>query len=149
MTSQNSSAFDELLKRVTPQSTLTFALGLPGFPDETRFVLLQNPEERPFAWLQSLKTASLSFVVTSPFVLFPEYRPDVPDFDLTALDSPPQEDTLILCIIKVVQTTPTELHTNLKAPLVINLRTLTGRQVILNNEAMYSEIAIYRVKSML
>ena len=142
-----SQVFEKFLKRVTPQSTIFFPNGLPGFPDETRFVLLQNAEERPFAWLQSLKTADLAFVVTSPFSLFPEYRPDVSDADLTAVGSPAAEDTLVLCILRVIDSPKPELHTNLKAPVVINLRALIARQVILVNEAMYSECAVYHVKS--
>jgi flagellar assembly factor FliW len=142
-----SQVFEEFLKRVTPQSTIFFPSGLPGFPEETRFVLLQNAEERPFAWLQSLKTADLAFVVTSPFSLFPEYRPDVPDTDLAAIDSPASEDTLVLCILRVMDGDHPEFHTNLKAPVVINLRSLVGRQVILANESMYSERAVYRIKA--
>lgn len=147
MTDKLAAVFDEFLKRVTPQATICFPSGLPGFPNETRFALVQNPEERPFAWLQSLQTADLAFVVTSPFALFPEYRPDVSDTDLAAIGAIATEDVLVLAILRVVDEQPPELHTNLKAPLVINLRTLAARQVILVNEAMYSERAVHRVKS--
>ena len=146
MTSKVSSGIEEFLKRVTPKDTLFFPNGLPGFPEETKFVLLQNPEEKPFAWLQSLTTAGLAFVVTSPFVLFPEYRPDVPETDLAALGSPGLEDILLLTILRVINSNPPEIHTNLKAPIIINLRSLASRQVILANESMYSERAVYRVK---
>jgi flagellar assembly factor FliW len=140
------SAFASLLERVKPENAVHFENGLPGFPGETQFVVLQNPEDRPFAWMQSLKTPSLVFVVTGPFSLFPDYRPDVSDNDLAALGSPKEDEILLLSILKVLPVEPPEIHTNLKAPIVINLRTLRARQVILLNESMYSEKAVYRVK---
>ncbi|MBI4024649.1 MAG: flagellar assembly protein FliW [Verrucomicrobia bacterium] len=146
MSSQVSSNFEALLKRVAPENVVRFEHGLPGFPTDKQFVLLQNPDERPFVWLQSLNTPELAFVATSPFVLFPEYRPDVPEQDLAAIDTPSSEETLILSLVRIFNSVPPELHTNLKAPIVINFRTFAARQVILANEAMYSEKAIYRVK---
>jgi flagellar assembly factor FliW len=146
MSSQVNLKPSDILSRVSPDNIVTFQKGLPGFPNDTRFVIIQNASIRPFAWLQSLDTPDLAFVVTSPFAFFPDYRPDVPDHDLAVLGSPPQEHVLILSILRVMNTVPPELHTNLKAPLIINLLTLAASQVILSNEAMYSEKAIYRVK---
>jgi flagellar assembly factor FliW len=140
------SAFDALIERVKPENAVRFENGLPGFPGETAFVILQNPDDRPFAWMQSLKTPNLVFVVTAPFSLFPDYRPDVSDNDLKAVGSPSQEEILLLSILKVINNEPPEVHTNLKAPILINLRTLQARQVILVNESMFSEKAVYRVK---
>ena len=147
MPTQNLSASGDLLSRVTEDNVVVFKKGLPGFPNDTRFVIIQNPSIRPFAWLQSLDTPDLAFVITSPFAFFPDYRPDVPDHELTALGSPPHEQVLILSIVRVINSLPTELHMNLKAPLVANLLTLSASQVILTNEAMYSERATYRIKA--
>jgi len=147
MSQTSSSTFEEFIKRVAPENVMHFQNGLPGFPSDKRFVLVQNPEERPLVWLQSLDSPSLLFVATSPFTLFPDYRPNVPDHELAALGSPAPEETLVLCILRVIPLSTPELHANLKAPVIINLRTLAARQVIITNESMYSERAVYRVGS--
>lgn len=146
MTPQPPKASDNPLSRVPPENVVHFQGGLPGFCDEKQFVILQNPEERPLAWMRSIGTPALAFVVISPFAIFPDYRPDVPDHELVEIGSPPLEEILVLSILRVISAQPPELHTNLKAPIIINLRTLAAGQVILANESMYSEHAVYRVK---
>ncbi len=146
MTAQSFPKLAQLLQKVAPSNIVRFHHGLPGFPGEDEFVIMQSPENRPLAWLQSMKSPDLAFVVTSPFVLFPEYRPDVPDEDIAEIGSPPLDQILVLTIVKLVNSTPPELHTNLKAPLIINLLTFQARQAILVNESMYSERAVYTVR---
>jgi flagellar assembly factor FliW len=137
---------EEQLSRIASENVLSFSRGLPGFPKETRFALLQHPSIKPLAWLQSIATPDLAFVVSSPFSFFPDYRPDVPEEELTTIGSPNLQETLLLTIVRVLDTSPVELHMNLKAPVIINLQKLLGNQVILKNEAMYSERAVYRFK---
>jgi len=144
MTPERPRSYEDFLKRVSPESVVHFDDGLPGFGEEGKFIILQDPDETPFAWMQSLRTPKLAFVVTSPFVLFPDYRPDVPDDALSGLGSPTLDEVLVLCILRIVRSEPVELLTNLKAPIIINLRSLAARQVVLLNESMYSERAAWR-----
>lgn len=44
-----------------------FSKGLPGFDDETDFILIEMPET-PFAYLQSIREKGLSFLLGDPFV---------------------------------------------------------------------------------
>lgn len=136
----------DLYGKFPPESVVKFQRGLPGFPEEHDFVILQDQAERPFAWMQSLKTPALSFVITSPFVLFPDYRPDVPDDELAALGSPRPEEIQVMILVRVVDQSPPELHVNLKAPIVVNMRTLAAGQVVLANETIYSERAVYALR---
>jgi flagellar assembly factor FliW len=137
---------ENLLSRVTEDNVVFFQKGIPGFPRDQRYVIIQNPGIRPFAWLQSLDTPELAFAITSPFGFFPDYRPDVSELDLGSIGSPPIEHVLLLSIVKIVNSKPIELHMNLKAPLIINATSLAACQVILTNESIYSEKAVYRLK---
>jgi flagellar assembly factor FliW len=123
MSTQPPVASQGFLDRIKQQDAVEFPHGIPGFPAERKFVLLQNPDEKPFIWMQSLQRKDLAFVVTSPFVLFPEYRPDVPSEDLEALENPTESELLVLTIVSIISTKPPLIHANLKAPLVINLKT--------------------------
>lgn len=147
MTSQSSTNPEELLSKISSDNVLFFSRGLPGFPQEKRFVLLQHPSIRPLAWLQSTIHDDLAFVVSSPFSFFRDYRPDVSDEELAMIGAPSSNDTLLVTIIRVIDSEPVELHMNLKAPVVINLKALLANQIILKNEAMYSERAVYKFKA--
>jgi flagellar assembly factor FliW len=147
MTPQILPVTDRIFKELQKQDAVSFDDGIPGFPNEKKFVLLQNPEERPFIWMQSVTNPKLCFIVTSPFTLFPEYLPDVPDDELAGIGSPNSTELMLLTIVKFVNSKSPEVHTNLKAPVIINLKKLQGRQVILNNESIYSERAVYRMKA--
>lgn len=137
----------DITNTTTNENAAYFKDGLPGFPEEKHFVILQTPEERPFAWMRSTKNPAVAFVVTSPFGLHPDYKPDVAEHDLAAIGSPKPEDVLVLSIVRVSSTQPVELHMNLKAPLIINTKNLEARQVILKNESDFSDKFVYQIKS--
>lgn len=137
----------EPIQETSNENAAYFKEGLPGFPNEKHFVILQRPEERPFAWMKSTKSPEVAFVVTSPFGLYPDYKPDVSDHDLAAIGSPNPADVLVLTIVRVFNTSPIELHMNLKAPLIVNTKSLEARQVILKNESEFSERFIFQIKS--
>ncbi len=52
------------------QQTLTFNQGIPGFLEETEFVILPLPEAEAFQVLQSIQTKELAFIITDPFQFF-------------------------------------------------------------------------------
>src|SRR3989442_9297008 len=61
---------------VDDQRVMTFPHGLLGFPNHTRFALIQTGSENYFFWLQSVDDPNLAFVVTDPTTFFKDY--DVP-----------------------------------------------------------------------
>ncbi len=60
---------------VPADQIITFASGLPGFPEARRFALIDDHLEPPFYCLQCMDNPSLAFVVTDPAALVPDYRP--------------------------------------------------------------------------
>ena len=59
---------------VDDERVITFPGGLLGFPDHTRFALIQTGEENYFFWLQSVDEPNLAFVVTDPSIFFKDYE---------------------------------------------------------------------------
>ena len=59
---------------VEDERIITFPGGLLGFPDHTRFALIQTGEENYFFWLQSVDEPNLAFVVTDPALFFKGYE---------------------------------------------------------------------------
>ena len=109
--------------------------GLLGFENVKRLVLLTDPEEAPFSWLQVIGDSSLAFLVAPPFEAVPEYQPELSDEDVAYLDLKKPEDALIYNIVTLRGEQAT---INLKGPIVINRFTLRGKQVVLQNASRWS-----------
>jgi flagellar assembly factor FliW len=107
--------------------------GLLGFEQVKEYALLADPEEAPFLWLQMLAAPNRAFLVVSPSVVQPGYQADLSDADTAFLDLRAPEDALIFNIVTLRRTAPATV--NLKGPIVLNRRTLLGRQVIPLNAA--------------
>ncbi len=122
---------------VTPDSNeLRLPMGLLGFERIKDYVLLANPAEAPFAWLQVKGDNDLAFVVINPFLVVPDYHPDIPEAEVEFLDLREQDDAILLNIVTVHG--PNRATVNLKGPIVINRHTLVGKQVVLANATDYS-----------
>ena len=121
---------------VPKENIVHLPLGLLGFEQMTRYVLLSNPEEAPFRWLQVLTDPTLAFLVLPPFEVMPEYQPELSeqDTDFIGLKSP--QDALIWNIVTLRSNGRATV--NLKGPVVLNRYTLVGKQVVITNAAKYS-----------
>jgi flagellar assembly factor FliW len=111
-------------------------MGLLGFERMKDYLLVANPAEEPFGWLQVKGDASLAFVVINPFLIVPDYHPDIPAGDAEFLGLDDAEDALLLNIVTVHKQGQATM--NLKGPIVINRNTGIGKQVVIANAADYS-----------
>lgn len=120
---------------VKPENIIKMPLGLMGFEHIKQFVLLSKPDEAPFGWLQVVGDANLAFLVVSAFDVLPGYQPDVSDEDARFLGLEGPEEALVYGIVTLRGTQGT---VNLKGPVILNRRTLVGKQVVIMNAAEYS-----------
>lgn len=112
---------------VPADRVLHFPEGLIGFREARRFVLLEPTRPgSPFRCLMSLDVPELSFVVCDPTALWPGYAADLP-----APAEGSAEDVAALAIVTVPQNA-NEMTANLMAPLLLDSRTRTGRQTVLD-----------------
>jgi flagellar assembly factor FliW len=118
------------------QCVIRMPLGLLGFEQCKSFTLLTRPAEEPFLWLQTVGTPKLAFLVVSPFIAVPDYRPNIPNEDVQFLGLEGPEDALIVSIVTVRG--PQRATLNLKGPIVLNRHTLTAKQVIPLNSPSFS-----------
>lgn len=120
-----------------PSEVITFSVGMFGFEDERSFLLL------PFAGsghsmlcLQSTATPGLAFVLLDPFTLSPEFTPVLSQEELSQFGAADVSELCfyVLCAVKAPVSDST---VNLKCPVVINPRTSTARQVIMDTDAYH------------
>jgi flagellar assembly factor FliW len=121
---------------VRKENVIRMPLGLLGFEEIKQYVLLSSPEDEPFLWLQMLDDPNHAFLVISPFVLEPDYSPDLSDDDVEFLGLKAPEDALIVNIVTLRNGAGATV--NLKGPIVLNRHTMVAKQVIPLNAAQYS-----------
>jgi len=113
---------------------LSFPRGLLGFPDDHDFALIQTGENSAFYWMQSVSRPDLAFVVCDPRMFVSNYKLEIKPEDLSSLGLVEAENSQIFVIVNKVQD---NLTGNLQGPLVINVATRQGKQLVLS-EKRYS-----------
>ena len=121
---------------VKKENIIQLPLGLLGFEKVKQYVLLANPEEEPFLWLQMLENPNQGFVVVPPAVTVPHYAPDIAQQDIDYLGIKSASEAIVLCICTIRPDGSATV--NLKGPIVINRRTLVGKQVIPTNVSSFA-----------
>lgn len=117
---------------IAEDQIIDFSWGLPGFPEQKRFVPLHYGSSTSIFFLQALDLPELAFIIADPFQIIGNYVVDIPQDDLEALKISAPEDTAVYVILTIRQGGK-EVTANLVAPLVINTVKKAGRQVILFN----------------
>jgi flagellar assembly factor FliW len=124
-----------------PLHTNSFTLpqGLIGFADYTRAELLYLPDHLPFLWLRLHgPTDSVHFIVVEPAGLVPGYAPELFEEDAAVLGITEPAEALVLNIVTLQNQRPIEATVNLVGPIIVNRRTLVGRQLVVSNYFRYS-----------
>ncbi len=117
--------------RLEEDQIITLRPGLLGFPDLHRYILIQHAQESPFLWLQSLDDPALAFVVLDPCLLVPDYQPAPWNLVLKQVQAESLQDLKILVILTIPPGRPRDMTANLMGPIVINLKTRQGKQLVL------------------
>lgn len=125
----NTLRFGEL--EVTDEQIIHFENGIPAFDDEHEFVLIIQDPAMPYAFLQSLKSPGLAFLMTRPFVFFPDYEFVLNDSVEEQLGLKSAEELDIFTLVTIPDGDIRKMTTNLLAPIVINKANQKAQQCVL------------------
>lgn len=124
---------------------IVFESPILGFEDFQKYILLQSEEKTsPFEFLQSAEDEDLSFIVTDPFVFFPQYEFHLEPHWLEALAITNESDITIMVIVTV--RSPDDISCNLKAPVVINKSNHSAAQIVLEHGGYTTQQPLLREK---
>src|SRR3989338_5346640 len=84
---------------------INFTQGLLGFPDVKRYIVLDHPN-----------------------------NPDIDEHDLKGLNITEAEDCGIISIVTIPHGEPEKMTANLQGPVLVNLRTREGKQIVLESD---------------
>jgi flagellar assembly factor FliW len=116
---------------VEDDRVMTFPNGLLGFPNHTRFALIQTGTENYFFWLQSVDEASLAFVITDPTIFFKDYEVPVREEWQTELRI---ADAGLVQVFVICNKVGEWLTGNLLGPLVVNTENKLAQQIVLTDK---------------
>ena len=112
--------------------------GLIGLSKLRSFDVTPAKDAWPFVTLHALGDDELNFLAMEPHSVIPDYNLELTDYDAEILGLTDAKDALVYNIVTVHPTAKNYVTANLVAPLVVNRRTLTGKQVILMNSENFS-----------
>ena len=120
---------------IADDEVITFARGLIGLSDLTRFALLpraaSSTDNTPYYWLQALDDPNIAFLVTDPNAFFKDYDVPIREETQTDLQLADTKDGRLLVICNRVGQW---LTGNLQGPLVINTAARLGEQIVLTEK---------------
>jgi len=111
---------------------LSFPAGLVGFEQVKEFRLFEPKGGYPLKFLQAVDRPELSFACMDAGAIKMDYEVPLDEDDAAFLALEKPEDAMVLTIL-VVPEDPRLMTANLAGPLVVNIRTLKGRQVVLDS----------------
>ena len=129
---------------VDDERVISFPKGLLGFPNHTRFALIQTGEENYFFWLQSVDEANLAFVVTDPSIFFKDYEVPIREETQADLELANIDFAQVFVICNKVDEW---LTGNLLGPIVVNAQNRLAQQVVLTEKKWTTRQPLLRLQS--
>jgi len=117
---------------VDEEKIVHFENGIPAFEEEHEFIIIPYEEESPYYFMQSLKTPELVFIMTVPFMFFPEYAIEIDDATVEELSIKNQDDVTLYSLVTVPNGSVRYMTTNLLAPIVLNTENMKAKQLVLD-----------------
>ncbi len=133
---------------VSEEDIVTFPEGMLGFSKIDKYVLVERVDDSLFLWLQAVKKPSVAFPLLEPEIFEKNYRVELAEEDRSIIKLDNLKHAKVFAII-TIPSDPTKMTANLKAPIVVNLKTRLARQAILHDadypirKAIFAELQQY------
>ena len=127
---------------ISPSQIIKFEHGLPGFEEEKEFIQLPLSEVSAYQVMQSVNTAGLAFIITSPYAIMADYSFELDESVIQALDINSDNEVAVFVIVSLKDTLENST-VNLKAPIVLNIENQKAKQIILEEDyAIRHQLAV-------
>lgn len=125
----STSRFGEI--EVDEKKIVHFKNGIPAFEDEHEFIILPYEEDSPYYFMQSVNSPDLAFLLTIPFLFFPEYTFEIDDATMKELEITNHDNVFYYSMITIPNGSIRYMTANLLAPVVLNSENMQAKQVVL------------------
>lgn len=115
---------------IEENEVISVPAGILGFPEYKRFCVVDPGDETLILWLQSTENPEISFPILEPKIFKSDYTVRLSAAELRELRLDSINHAAVFSILTINEDIAS-MTANLKAPLVINLKEKTARQVVL------------------
>ena len=133
---------------VSDEKIIAFEKGIIGFEDWKKYTLVYDAEKEEdvsIVWLQAVDEPTLALPIMKPELVYETYDPIVEDEIINSLgENIKDAELMVFCALTVPQDL-TKMTINLKAPIIINVDTMKGVQLIADNSDYQVRYPIYDI----
>ncbi len=122
------------IMNVPAEALLTFPSGLFGFPEWTRYVMLDHDTDAPFKWLHCAEEPSLAFVIIDPALFNQNYQVTISAEASFEVEGSETDELSLAVILTIPSNDPSAVTANLRGPLLMNPRTKLCKQLVLTED---------------
>ena len=134
--------FGEL--EVDKNDIVTLKEGLLGFEHLLKFFVVDPGDQTLILWFQSIEDSSVAFPIIEPRLFKSDYSLSLLPSELNSLDLPSTVDASVYTILTIPAGAVTEMSANLKAPIIINNKNRTARQIVLQDSKLEVRFKMYK-----
>src|SRR5580704_10849969 len=127
---------------VSDTDLVTFNEGLLGFTELRKFILLDDPNDEIFAWLQSCERPGIAFPILEPELFAEGFNPTITKGDLVSIGLLSKEGMRLFTIVTIPEDA-TQMTANLKAPIAINISSRIAKQVVVQENEYQIKFPIF------
>lgn len=128
------------------EDVIVFKKGLPGFKELKNYIIFPLESNDAFSILHSVEDIEVGLVLVSPFTISGDYEFKIPDTYIKELEIANSEDVLVLTTV-TLNSNVENITTNLKAPIIINIKEKLGEQLILDNDKYKIKESLFKGKN--
>ncbi|MCB2297199.1 flagellar assembly protein FliW [Clostridium tagluense] len=121
------------VREYNAEDVIVFKKGLPGFKELKKFIIFPLEGNEVFSILHSIEDTGVGLVLVYPFTILAAYEFKIPDTYIKELQITRPEQVLVLTTV-TIDSNIENMTTNLKAPIIINIKEKLGEQLILDND---------------
>jgi len=121
------------VREYNDEDVIVFKKGLPGFEELKNYIIFPLENNEVFSILHSIEAKEVGLILVSPFSTLADYEFKIPDNDIKELQIAKPEEVLVLTTV-TLSSNIENMTTNLKAPIIINIKQKLGEQLILDTE---------------
>lgn len=127
---------------VKKNDIITFKDYLLGFENLKKFFIVDPGDQTLILWLQSIDDEKVAFPIIEPKIFKPDYVAKLLPVELASLGLVNLKDASVYTILTIPQDV-TKMSANLKAPIIINNQTREARQIVLQDNKLEVQHAMY------
>lgn len=126
------------------EDIIFFKNGLPGFEDLRKFIIFPLKDNDSFSIIHSIEE-DLGIILISPFMVKENYEFKLEKNILEELKIKEPNEVMVYTTV-TLNSNIEQITTNLKAPIVINMFSKLGKQIIIDNESYKIKEPIFKEK---